>query len=145
MINGTLLVGTGVGFRGPAPNPNDPADAVSRIPSPIVALCVPGEPGCSLPRWRLSDLDDDRDVDDADRALFQGALGSSAGAPAFLDRADLDRDGTVSLADYQRWLAGQREYQLRAGCPRAVCSASSRCCSGLLCGSGAARAARAAR
>jgi hypothetical protein len=85
---------------------------VSRIPSPIVALCVPGEPGCDIPRWRLSDLDDDRDVDDADRTAFLGALGRSAGAAGFLDRADLDRDGTVTLVDYQRWIAGQREYQL---------------------------------
>jgi outer membrane protein assembly factor BamB len=114
VINGTLLTGTGIGFRGPAPNPGDLADAVSRLPSPLVALCVPGEPGCDIPRWRLSDLDDDRDVDADDRALFRGALGSAAGQTAFLDRADLDRDGSVTLADYQRWLAGERSYQLAA-------------------------------
>ena len=114
VVNGNVLVGTGVGFRGP--DPNDPADLVSRIPSPLVALCVPGQPGCSIPRWRLSDLDDDRDVDDADLELFRGALGSSAGAPAFLDLADLDRDGAVTLADYQVWLAGRREYQLAGAC-----------------------------
>jgi hypothetical protein len=113
VINGTVVVGTGVGFRGP--NPNDPADAVSRIPSPIVALCVPGEPGCDIPRWRLSDLDDDGDVDDADRALFQASLGRASGAQGFLDWADLDRDGVVTLADYQRWLAGRREYENSLG------------------------------
>lgn len=114
VLNGNIIVGTGVGFRGP--NPNDPADLVSRIPSPVVALCIPGQPGCSIPRWRLSDLDDDRDVDDTDLNLFRGALGSSAGAPAFRDLADLDRDGAVTLADYQLWLAGRREYQLSLAC-----------------------------
>ena len=114
MVNGNIIVGTGVGFRGP--NPGDPADLVSRIASPVVALCIPGQPGCSIPRWRLSDLDDDLDVDDADLTLFRGALGSSAGAPAFVDRADLDRDGAVTLADYQTWLAGRREYQQSLAC-----------------------------
>jgi outer membrane protein assembly factor BamB len=114
VVDGNIIVGTGVGFRGP--DPGDLADVVSRIPSPVVALCIPGQPGCSIPRWRLSDLDDDRDVDDADLGLFRGALGSSAGQPAFRDLADLDRDGAVTLADYQLWLAGRREYQLASAC-----------------------------
>jgi len=114
VINGNILVGTGVGFRGP--NPSDPADQVSRIPSPIVALCIPGQPGCSIPPWRLSDLDDDLDVDDTDQAIFTGALGSHAGDAAFVDRADLDRDGVVTLADYQIWISGRRQYQLAQAC-----------------------------
>lgn len=114
VINGTLLVGTGVGFRGP--NPNDPGDLVSHIPSPLVALCVPGQPGCDIPTWMLSDLDGDRDVDDADRDLFLSSLGRARGAQGFLDLADLDRDGVVTLVDYQLWLAGQREYQASLAC-----------------------------
>jgi hypothetical protein len=51
-----------------------------------------------------------------DLNLFRGALGSSAGQPAFRDLADLDRDGAVTLADYQLWLAGRREYQLTLAC-----------------------------
>jgi len=117
VINGTLLVGVGVGFRGPAPG--DPGEVVSRIPSPLVALCVPGQPGCSIPIWRLSDLDLDRDVDQDDQDLFLAALGTAKGDAAFLDLADLDRDGLVTFVDYQRWLDGKRRFdvlQMAAAC-----------------------------
>lgn len=110
VVNGTLMVGVGVGFRGPAPG--DPGEVVSRIPSPLVALCVPGQPGCSIPIWQLSDLDLDDDVDQADQDLFLATLGTAKGDPGFLDLADLDRDGLVTFVDYQLWLDGKRRFDL---------------------------------
>lgn len=112
VINGTLLVGVGIGFRGAVPG--DPGNVVSYIPSPLVALCVPGAPGCPLPRWWLSDLDGDRDVDADDRDRFTAAFGSARGDAAFDDLADLDRDGAITWLDYQRWLEGLRAYQVAA-------------------------------
>ena len=44
VIDGTVLVGTGIGAR--SGNPADIADVTSRIPSSIVALCVSGAPDC---------------------------------------------------------------------------------------------------
>jgi polyvinyl alcohol dehydrogenase (cytochrome) len=113
-INGTLLVGIGVGFRGP--DPADLGDQVSRIPSPLIALCVPGAAGCDIPRWRLADLDYNRVVNDADQDLFLAALGFSSGDPEFFDLAGLDRDGVVTLADYQLWLDGRRRFEIAQAC-----------------------------
>jgi outer membrane protein assembly factor BamB len=44
VVDGTLLVGTGVGVR--SPNPSSPSDIASRSPSSLVALCVPAAPDC---------------------------------------------------------------------------------------------------
>jgi outer membrane protein assembly factor BamB len=117
VINGTVLVGTGSGQRGP--NPFDPGNLVSNIPSPLVALCLPGAPGCPIPSWQLSDLDLDLDVDADDRAAFTASFGRSSGDAAFDDLADLDRDGRVSFVDYQQWLAGQRQYEAELAAQRA--------------------------
>jgi outer membrane protein assembly factor BamB len=117
VINGTLLIGEGVGFRGR----DSLSEAVSKIASPLIALCVPGEPGCDIPRWVLSDLDADGVVDQADLTLFSAALGSSRGDVAFNDLADLDRDGTVSYVDYQLWLKGQRQYELSIALAEVSC------------------------
>ena len=50
------------------------------------------------------DLDLDGDVDADDFALFLGAFGSCMGDPNYLDLADFDGDGCITLADYQAWL-----------------------------------------
>jgi outer membrane protein assembly factor BamB len=56
VVDGTVLVGAGIGERAEVPDP-DPqsADATSRIPSDLVALCVPGTRGCAA----CNDGDDD--------------------------------------------------------------------------------------
>jgi outer membrane protein assembly factor BamB len=43
-IDGTILLGTGIGERGP--NPDSQAVQASHTPSSLVALCVPGSKGC---------------------------------------------------------------------------------------------------
>ncbi|HVH05538.1 MAG TPA: hypothetical protein VNE71_06030 [Myxococcota bacterium] len=44
LIDGTILLGTGIGERGA--NPNGQAVFTSKIPSSLVALCVSGTKGC---------------------------------------------------------------------------------------------------
>lgn len=50
------------------------------------------------------------DVDADDYALFLAAFGSQAGDEEYLECADYDGDGLVSLRDYQTWLACYRAY-----------------------------------
>jgi outer membrane protein assembly factor BamB len=137
VIDGTLLVGQGIGARDE--NPANLSDVTSRAPSPLIAFCVPGTPGCVLPACNdgvdndgdgnadfpadpgcvedmdgsevLGDLDFDGDVDEADRTLFIAALGSSRGDRAFRGWADFDHDRRITFVDYQRWLAALRAYQ----------------------------------
>lgn len=45
VVEGTLLVGAGVGER--SANPSAPADAASRVPQNVTALCVPGTRACA--------------------------------------------------------------------------------------------------
>ncbi|MGH7289082.1 MAG: PQQ-binding-like beta-propeller repeat protein, partial [Myxococcota bacterium] len=137
VIDGTLLVGQGIGARDE--NPANLSDLTSRVPSPLLAFCVPGTQGCVLPACNdgsdndgdgdadfpddagcvedmdgsevLGDLDFDLDVDEADRTLFISALGSQRGDRAFLGWADFDRDRRITFVDYQRWLAALRAHQ----------------------------------
>jgi hypothetical protein len=44
VVDGTLLVGTGIGTL--VGDPGAPSEVVARIPSSVVALCVPGSKGC---------------------------------------------------------------------------------------------------
>jgi outer membrane protein assembly factor BamB/mono/diheme cytochrome c family protein len=44
VVDGTVLVGGGIGERGP--NPNSPSVIVSWLPHDLTALCVPGTPAC---------------------------------------------------------------------------------------------------
>ncbi len=44
VVDGTVLVGVGIGAR--FGDPNDPGEQTSRVASPLVALCVPGTRGC---------------------------------------------------------------------------------------------------
>jgi outer membrane protein assembly factor BamB len=54
VIDGTVLVGGGIGSRGPGGQ----GDAASRVPFDLVALCVPGTTGCAACN---DGLDDDGD------------------------------------------------------------------------------------
>ena len=47
VVDGTVLVGGGVGVRGS--NPASVSDIASRQPADLVALCVPGAPSCPTP------------------------------------------------------------------------------------------------
>ena len=48
VVDGTLLVGTGIGIRqGGCDGGSCPGDFTSRIESPVAALCVPGTRGCN--------------------------------------------------------------------------------------------------
>lgn len=132
-VNGVLLVGTGIGFRGP--NPSSPGDIVSRIASDVVALCVSGTGGCAAcddgfdndadglvdaldpgcrgrgdPSEVAGDLDYDFDVDESDRGRMVAAFGSSLRDPHFDPWADLDGDGAVTWVDYQTWIAMYRDF-----------------------------------
>ncbi len=136
VIDGTVMFGIGVGQR--ASDRSAFQDIVSRLPNPLIALCVPGEPGCTVPacddaldndgdgstdhpadagclflRARSEvrgDLDFDNDVDDADQQAFFRTMGKLRGAKGFRDEADFDRDGTITFVDYQAWLAARRAY-----------------------------------
>jgi outer membrane protein assembly factor BamB len=44
VVDGTVLVGGGVGAR--SSNPTSPSELASRTPADLVALCVPGAPTC---------------------------------------------------------------------------------------------------
>ncbi len=46
VVDGTLIVGAGTGFR--SGDPGDPGDIASNIPSNVTGLCVPGTPACAL-------------------------------------------------------------------------------------------------
>ena len=150
VIDGTLLVGQGIGARDE--NPANLSDITSRIPSPLLAFCVRGAPGCVLPACNdgedndgdgaadypsdpgcvedmdgsevLGDLDFDLDVDEADRTLFIAALGSQRGDRAFRGWADYDRSSfdadLITFRDYQRWLAALRAYQASVPPPPAA-------------------------
>jgi outer membrane protein assembly factor BamB len=47
VVDGTLLVGTGIGTR--TGDPSDPAEIAASVPSSVVALCVPKSKGCPEP------------------------------------------------------------------------------------------------
>jgi hypothetical protein len=52
-----------------------------------------------------TDLNGDGATNEADVAIFQGALGKSAGEEGFVAGADLNGDGTVTAADYGIFLS----------------------------------------
>jgi hypothetical protein len=98
VINGTVLVGAGSGQRGP--DPFDPGNLVSNIPSPLVALCVPGQPGCPI-----EDTDADGIADDADNCLDAsnpGQVDSNGDGYGNHCDADYDDSGSVGGADFNR-------------------------------------------
>ncbi len=124
-IDGNLIMGEGVGTR--TQTGSSPGDFAADTPSELNVLCVPGTLGCAAcndgidndgdgfvdsgvddgcvseadPSEILADLDYDDDVDESDRVRFFNAFGRRLGDPGFIDAADFDRDGIVSLVDYQ--------------------------------------------
>ncbi|MBN2560467.1 MAG: right-handed parallel beta-helix repeat-containing protein [Phycisphaerae bacterium] len=63
------------------------------------------------------DFDGDAVVDGNDYAIFLSAFGSESYDEAFVRCADHDDDGTVTLVDYQYWLACYRDYVGDPGAP----------------------------
>lgn len=57
------------------------------------------------------DLDGDYDVDGDDYQVFRVSFGSHEGDAGYRSEADIDSDGSITLADYQEWLAIYRGYQ----------------------------------
>jgi outer membrane protein assembly factor BamB len=104
VVDGTLLVGNGIGTR--TGDPHDVEDGVSREPRSLIALCVPGTRGCGACQ---NGLDDDHDAytdtddpgcdDENDTSEHTDALACD-------DGLDNDGDGNVDLLD--------------AGCPGPV-------------------------
>jgi alpha-tubulin suppressor-like RCC1 family protein len=58
-------------------------------------------PACAGP----ADVNCDEVVDAGDYRMFQQTFGSCAGQSRYLETCDLDRDGCVTLVDYQLWYA----------------------------------------
>ncbi len=56
----------------------------------------------------LGDLDGDGDTDVDDFYVFAGTFGACDSDPEFIAAADYDRDGCITLDDYQTWLACYR-------------------------------------
>ena len=75
----------------------------------VCCLSLPQIASAILPAG--GDLDGDYDVDTDDYQVFRASFGFSAGDPAYNPEADIDADGSITLADYQDWLALYRGYQ----------------------------------
>lgn len=56
------------------------------------------------------DLDGDSDVDDVDFSRFLLGFGHAYGEAGFVVCADTDRNRTITLVDYQNWLACYRDF-----------------------------------
>ncbi|MDJ0787394.1 MAG: PQQ-binding-like beta-propeller repeat protein [Myxococcota bacterium] len=148
VVDGTLLVGDGIGTR--TSTGSSISDIISNSPSKLNALCVPGtagcaacddgvdndgdgaiddaDPGCLVPgdlSEVLGDIDGDQRVDARDERSFLGAFGRRPAEPGYRLGADLDPpgdpDGVVGLVDYQRWLAAREEYEANLAPPARAC------------------------
>ena len=99
VVDGTLVVGTGIGTR--ASDPNEPSDITSRIPSIVMALCVPGTPGC-MPCEDPSDADADGVGDRCDNCIALAnpdQRDSNGDGYGNVCDADLNDDGRVGFLD----------------------------------------------
>jgi hypothetical protein len=103
VVDGLVMSAVGIGTR--TGNPASISDAVSFIPSDVVALCVPGTTGCAS-------CNDGLDNDGDGNADFAGADGMSPdpGCVSEADpsevRGDLDYDGGVTVTDLDLLFAG---------------------------------------
>ncbi len=61
------------------------------------------------------DLDGDQDVDDADLAILLQSFSQSVGDNAYLHLADADKDGQITLIDYQLWFACYQAFVVDGG------------------------------
>jgi len=92
VVDGTLLVGLGIGTR--TGDPNDLSEITSRTPLALAALCVPGTSGCAECNDGIdNDLDGATDLDDPGCSR----AGDVSERPECMDAIDNDHDG---LADW---------------------------------------------
>ena len=97
VVDGTLIVGTGIGTR--TGDPHDVGDSVSREPRAVVALCVPGTRGCGACQ---NGIDDDHDgYTDMEDPGCDAPDDPSEHTDAYAcdDGIDNDGDGAVDLID----------------------------------------------
>ena len=98
-VNGTVLVGTGIGTR--TGDPSDFSEITANIPSDLIALCAPGAPGCGVSICG-DGLDNDQDgfADLADPGCTDETDDSERG-PGFVcdDGVDNDGDDEVDFPD----------------------------------------------
>ena len=98
VVDGTVLVGTGIGAR--SGDPHDVGDSVSREPRSLVALCVPGTRGCGACQ---NGIDDDRDnvADWPEDPGCSSAADDSEKSADFAcdDGLDNDGDGEIDMID----------------------------------------------
>jgi hypothetical protein len=98
VVDGTVLVGTGIGTR--SGDPHDVGDSVSREPRTLVALCVPGTRGCGECQNGVDD-DDDGHADDVDPGCDDAFDASEQSALLGCDNGlDDDGDGAADANDY---------------------------------------------
>ena len=95
VVDGTVLVGTGIGTR--TEDPNDLPSQTAALPSDLIALCVPGTAGCA-------GCDDgvDNDGDElVDHALDPGCRDAADPSEGFDcdDALDNDHDGLVDFPE----------------------------------------------
>ena len=67
---------------------------------------VADEPQPSIP----GDLDEDEDVDAADRTLFLSTYRKCSGDQGYLSAADYDGDGCITLNDYREWYRYYKDF-----------------------------------
>ena len=90
-------------------------------PSPIDKVRIAGDNNPAIPymvktSWPSppltipGDLDDDDDVDGADRNILRGALRTCVGDGGFLPGADYDGDTCITYNDYRMWYGYYRAY-----------------------------------
>jgi outer membrane protein assembly factor BamB len=96
VVDGTLLVGHGIGTRG---DPHDFNDQISRVPRAVVALCVPGTRGCGECQNGIDD-DDDARADWPDDPSCESAADASEKSGYICDNGlDDDGDGSADADD----------------------------------------------
>ena len=98
VVDGTVLVGTGIGTR--TGDPHDIGDQISREPRAVVALCVPGTKGCGACQ---NGIDDDHDgyTDFPDDPGCDSPDDPSEKTPRLAcdDGIDNDGDGKIDMLD----------------------------------------------
>ncbi len=95
VVDGTVLVGTGIGTR--SGDPHDVSDSLSREPRTLVALCVPGTLGCGECQNGVDD-DDDGLVDWQSDPSCDDAGDASEKSEQYVCDNGIDDDGD-GLAD----------------------------------------------
>ncbi|RIL06278.1 MAG: hypothetical protein DCC71_07370 [Proteobacteria bacterium] len=93
IVDGTVLVGNGIGTR--SGDPHDVGDQVSREPRTLVALCVPGTRGCGECDNGVDD-DDDGLVDAGEDPGCDGAADASESSALLVCDNGVDDDGDGS-------------------------------------------------